>query len=593
MNILINNNLYYNYIKLFEYNGGIQMKYSLPKNYVHSFVNDGILYFAQRLEEMLFDYTIDLYRMPLLNTHGLIYEYCDILKKVNSGETKEYQLNAVFDELVSSLKHDIILKEYWGSENITRIIKSFGSCSKSEKANTVSYLKAIMGSRRYYFWCVAAIEKYTNMPKEKKKLEAILRCFVPELVSMGYEPSFLYNTVKKHFFTNQTFSSNCIKDFLKVFDLKNHNYTVYFSVSKTVLKFKNILETRLNIQFEDDGNFKYFKIDRNKVIISYSVSAICPNTAAKITYNILNMFFSVYKFIGDKKSLAIQEKAMVIEKDCDPVFVPINIMSYNIMENGDVNAVGKISESLITGLLANARSEFAHLMRAIELHNTALAIPDLKSGFLNLWSSIELLCKTPNDDNKLHSVLPILKSDYLFSIIANINSDLQDNIPEKVYKEIFGQIEKTDDDILKLYYILFLDKYDMARKKLIKELFNYPVLRSRISLWHDMRKTKALKIEIDRYIQRIEWHLYRMYRTRNSIIHSGETPANIKYLGEHLHSYVDNTLSVIIIGLLGDIPFKSISDILIDQKFKIEIFDTLLQKGELINEDAINTLISS
>ncbi len=44
------------------------MKYSVPNNWNDSFDNDGILYFAQRLEEMLFDYSIDLYRMPLLNS---------------------------------------------------------------------------------------------------------------------------------------------------------------------------------------------------------------------------------------------------------------------------------------------------------------------------------------------------------------------------------------------------------------------------------------------------------------------------------------------------------------------------------------------
>ena len=43
------------------------MKYSLPSNWSGDFENDGILFFAQRLEEMLFDYSIDLYRMPLLN----------------------------------------------------------------------------------------------------------------------------------------------------------------------------------------------------------------------------------------------------------------------------------------------------------------------------------------------------------------------------------------------------------------------------------------------------------------------------------------------------------------------------------------------
>lgn len=40
-----------------------------------------------------------------------------------------------------------------------------------------------------------------------------------------------------------------------------------------------------------------------------------------------------------------------------------------------------------------------------------------------------------------------------------------------------------------------------------------------------------------------------MYRTRNAIIHSGEDIDNLKALGEHLHSYVDEILYEIIIQL--------------------------------------------
>jgi len=33
---------------------------------------DGLLYFSQRLDEMLFHYTVDLYKAPVLNTHLLL-----------------------------------------------------------------------------------------------------------------------------------------------------------------------------------------------------------------------------------------------------------------------------------------------------------------------------------------------------------------------------------------------------------------------------------------------------------------------------------------------------------------------------------------
>lgn len=80
------------------------MKYSIPKNCDNISDIDGVLYFAQRLEEMLFNYTIDLFRMPLLNTHGLTKEYCVVAQKVKKQEIREYQRAVVFDEFIESFK---------------------------------------------------------------------------------------------------------------------------------------------------------------------------------------------------------------------------------------------------------------------------------------------------------------------------------------------------------------------------------------------------------------------------------------------------------------------------------------------------------
>ena len=41
---------------------------------------DGLLYFGQRLDEMLFDFSIDLYKAPVLNTHFLLTEYISVYK---------------------------------------------------------------------------------------------------------------------------------------------------------------------------------------------------------------------------------------------------------------------------------------------------------------------------------------------------------------------------------------------------------------------------------------------------------------------------------------------------------------------------------
>ena len=139
------------------------------------------------------------------------------------------------------MKNDIALKECWSYENIEKVIKTFGSSSQQEKYNTISYISATLSNGRYYDWCVKTIIKYTNQPKQKKKLESALRCFLPELISMGYDAHYVYSELRKCFFEKNVVDKNSVKKFLDVFNFEIHKYTVYFSVSALAIRFKDIL----------------------------------------------------------------------------------------------------------------------------------------------------------------------------------------------------------------------------------------------------------------------------------------------------------------------------------------------------------------
>lgn len=572
------------------------MKYSNPRHIEPSTEVDGVLYFAQRIEEMLFDYSIDLYKMPLLNTHGLAREYCRVVEKVSSGEIKEYQREILFEKFLASFNDDIILKENWGISNIEFVTKSFGSSTQRVKDHTVAYVDSTLSNGRYYNWIVKTLLKYTKLPKEKKKIEAVIRCFIPELVSMGYDSEFIYTALKQQFFSGDAINNTSLEKFLAIFDLKSHRYNVYFAVSPMVKHFREILENRLRLHFDDDGNFSLFNKHSNRIIVYFKdIKAPCPNSAARDAYNRLDIFFSFYKFVGNKKGLSIQKKAMVKEQDCAPVFVASKKLSYNIIENIDYSEIGALSDQLITGLLINAEDEYSVLSKSVELHNTAISASDLKSGFLNFWSAVEILCQGHTADSKigpvLDVVLPILKKDYLVAQIQDFNKNLKDNLRKEDYEYILSEIKVAGCEKRKIFQLIFLEQYKDLRTEVLTKLANYPVLRSRLCLLSSMNTTKKLNTMICAYVQRVKWHIYRMYRTRNAIVHSGEVPRNLKYLGEHLHSYLDSTANEFIVKLAGDIPFSSREDVITDVKFAIANLDSILEKDAPINEKIIDVLI--
>ena len=125
-------------------------------------------------------------------------------------------------------------------------------------------------------------------------------------------------------------------------------------------------------------------------------------------------------------------------------------------------------------------------------------------------------------------------------------------------KEKIGEYNETTW----LAEVVILKEYTGIRKELYEKLRDYPVVRSRIAqLSKTFSEKESLTAEIARYTQRIRWHIRRLYRTRNAIIHSGEAPDELRMLGEHLHAYVDVCLYEIIVELSN---FKSVDTAVID-----------------------------
>lgn len=574
------------------------MKYTIPLKWEEEFNHDGFLYFLQRVEEMLFHYSSSLYRVPLLNTNSLIEEYCDVAEQVKQDIQKEYQLTKLFEEFLASFQNDIVLKECWGEENISKICKSFGSSSSNGKLETMYYLHSLFGNNIYYNWCVLTMKKYIHTSKEKKKLEQTIRCWLPELISFGYDANYIYIEIKNYLSKNIVLTANSFNEIINIFDFEIKKYKVYFGIPKSMFIFSELLKERLSLNLEDDGNFHEFKIDSRMAIVYFTnVPSLCPNLAANLAFERFNLFLKFYKFVGNKQFIRLNKKAMVIEEETQATnFVMLKQNMYHIADEINFNEIAETSDQLITGILSNAKSEqYGLLSRAIDLHNSALESTDLKSGYLNLWSSIEVLCSNEYSESKLKSVLnillPILKKDYLSEVISDIEQSLNQNIGEDALKKLLSGVQTIGCNKKKLFYLCLLPEYKQLREESYVLLADFPVLRSRISQFGTLKNTEALSKVVNVYAQRVEWHIYRMYRVRNGIVHSGVFPEYLKDLGQHLHSYSDAILNEFSCKLGGDIPFDSAANVRSDVKFLFNNFEELFVTKQDLTEQIINKII--
>ena len=120
----------------------------------------------------------------------------------------------------------------------------------------------------------------------------------------------------------------------------------------------------------------------------------------------------------------------------------------------------------------------------------------------------------------------------------------------------------------------------------------YPLLRYRVWILNEqLHDIKSIKILIENHTKRIVWHLHRIYRARNYIIHDGARNDEVNQeLVINLHSYVDLMFTEII-SIINKSPYRdSMKDAVISHKLAVSILDEQLVNQENREIDCKNAL---
>lgn len=557
----------------------------------NEYQNDGILYFMQRIIEMLDYDTIDIFRAPLLNTTRLIDEYLQI----SAGAAKAYHLQEVFNELKATLKNDIVLINKLTEERVNQIISKLNA--DDDKNDVIEYLSKSI-TPNYLNWCLEYIKSIVPQNKQKSKIERAIRCYIPELFRYGYNREDIYFTYKEKF-SITTNPSETFYELLDSFKGTPHTYSVYLSISNEVLEFKDILENNLKCSFDDDGNFKKLTTWKDYFVIKLpQMKSVCMTSALESAINIINTFLRFYQFFGNYSNKIIQNHALVTSNDGQERILYTSRDKYNSIEDDDHPRTGKLSELVITGLFRRSRCSVSELKKVLKLHNSAISNNGLENGFLNFWSILEITCVTDSDGLKLTQVIdkliPILKLKYIGAYFEHISSDLKQITDVELWEKVLSSISEGTTVAEKIAYLTLCPKYSEVLDSYTDSLQSYPVLRSRILNMHDDYSSCRRNFfnHLEHYDQRLSWHLYRIYRARNAITHNGKQPQDLKDLGEHLHAYVDCLLEEILVKMCMG-ALCQISNVFVDSKLYLESIQTYLKNDLPFDEEGIGLMFSA
>lgn len=573
------------------------MKYWCPNDWSDSFDHEGLLFFIQKMQEMLFHFSDDIHRAPVHNTSTLAHEFLRTHVEVTSGKIGKYQLKAIFEEFRYSFSHDKILKENLGLEFVDQVCSKLNSCQEHEYFDLVNYIYKTI-KPNYLRWTVTYLKEHIPQGTHKQEISIGARCWIADIIMRGYSGEFIYRFLEDLFIKGAVHSIDILDTFFSRFNFKKRKYKVYLYVSNSVVSYSEMLNKRLSIQFEDDGNFGMIKPPRRYTTCYLEIDALDYYTAAIHAYHKVNIFFMYYRFLSNQRRYMLNRMGYVFETENAGMhslpIIPTGLKAIEIRED---EAIVRLLDAIILGIQDHSSKSLGDLNKAIELHNSALRQQLPKDGLANLWSILEVLCPKTETESKLdivlRSSLPVLQNDYFPTVFQSINDDLHSNVDKDDLNQLLSKIQ-GDDEVFKAAAFCLLPEYESLREEYFKKWSNLPLLRDKIFNIYQLRNDKSALFTLsDRYAQRVKWHLYRLYRARNAIVHSGDTHSRIQVLSEHLHAYVDSITCEIAFKLSEDNALNDISSVFVDTQFLVKSKKEHFKDTGIMTSDDISFLLRS
>lgn len=514
----------------------------------HNIISEGQCVFIQRWREVFNDKTIDTYKCRLTNAHGILVEYLDIIKKVNASIIQDSNIKPVTEESIKKLKSDTVLKN--NDLEMRNLILSRLGKQRGTLTNLISefelFIKKLDG--QYINWILRDLKNNIDKNNIKQILKDVEN-LATELVYREWSKSSLYRLVKIIFIeSSEEFevkwlkfvSSICgekeiFKCYVKVKSDKFYRNTI----SGTDLK--EILGPRKSRQYNIKDDELYFEFEGE----AYSEDL---NSFMEYVSRELSDIEAEYVFFNEEIKF-YKSKAIVILPTNN--ITEYNISKYNAKEyyknngmklNSSMQKYKEIQKS-ITGQEINIR-----LKNILNQYKLGYNSDSVENWFSSFWFALESLVATNQYefiiDQITNIVTPILTVRYPKKILENLIQDLKRcNIDLNDFDINSSECE----DIMKLVYIL---KSEEQINRLKEKVDDYTLLIHRIediSSW--LKNAMTLKDFLENHYNNIELHLKRLFRIRNSFVHSASIEYDLYPITMHLHSYLRDVLEEIFIAL--------------------------------------------
>lgn len=577
------------------------MRQNNISNWKYTIDINGLLFFAQRMDEVLFHHSTDTYRYPTLSINSLAKEYISVHKDIKQGLVYgDTHLNDIIDEFDHSLRTDPIAQSVLTSFYTERFLKCHGQWNRRELYENMVFVRRQLGNKAYLNTIIHRLDKWIMDNTEKANIQKYAAILVRELIDYGYDANYIYKCLHRIFFHEDVDCHDSYQKFISCFSFDKKKYKVYvgygIDVSYLLPLFKTLENDKVSIELVDLRDAPLgIRTKHVKTLLLFSeVDALDEYSAYSMVESISSLIVNAhlfYRHLGE----AVNSYGQVVDANGNITKIrKTDLLKYRVAASSIYES--KESANIILSTALSSYQNFRNIPRLIEKHNAAIYSESTSDSLLSLWAVLESQIDNESEESSdkftpvSDYVIPFLKSTYIYKLTSTCANDIKHWDPNFFNAYIMSNGFGTNE-VEHTFAFLAFEKEQSARDELYKNTEQFPLLRFRVyELSETFSDSKGIKRIVNVHSDRVKWHLRRIYRSRNYIIHDGIQPAHCEELVENLHSYVDIVINKTI-DLIDQSPYRdTVRDILISEKLGVTMMDEMLLQKENESIDESNAM---
>lgn len=586
------------------------MRFRTLKGWTDPTASEGLVYFAQLLEELLFDYSLDTYKPSAMNSSTLCFEAKKLIEDIEEERIDKNNLDHVLKELILNLRKDEVAK-YLLPIRIDSIASKFEN--KDTALHEVSTLLNIIYShirlKNYKERTELLLIEAVANPNEKDRIRSLTRNYITTLINIGYSTRFIYPTARMFFYQNKSkiLGPESLSGFFEIVAGKPQKYIAIFRVNALFEEIKDTCQA-FNLEVTSVINSElapYFEkksfdlAEHESYLVVKDIKVMDVFSARDEAERRIDGISTLGSFFHHKESACWQKNALIINEESKKSRMILTSHNPMIMCSDSKKENAAIKLNSFINNFSLKRESFNRFNRALELHALALKSDSPDNQLLNLWVALETIVPSKSGrtkakvNNIIDSILPFLSLTYLESLTIKLTQDFCLWNRPKFYKSIDGIEGDTERE--KLIKLLVLPAHLERKTQIFADLQQFYLLRNRAhylsKILSDNSKISSL---LETHAQRVDWQIRRIYRTRNLIVHSGHRPIYINVLIKNIHDYLD-----IVVNIISRLASDGEKINTIEEAFKYvelkysEYYHQLKEAGQSITATNIKQLIIS